>query len=373
VNLRRPFGLARRALASAAARARDAMRHSAIARTPAATGSVHVFYGYDRIPSLDEAVHGGMVKFQALARVLPNAPRDFNLLYLGSSTAPRDAGALVRLARERGAPFAWNQNGVAYPGLYGPRYEAINAPLRECLRAADHVVFQSAFCKLSAERFLGAPRGTWEILHNPVDTSRFTPGVREGGAFTLLLGGNQYQRYRFEAALRTLELVHAELPDARLLVSGALSWQPDRRLARREADELLARAGLAGHVELLGTYTQAEAPDVMRRGDVLLHTKYNDPCPTIVLEAMACGLPVVYSASGGTPELVGDEAGVGVEAPLDFDADHPPDPDALAAAVVAVHASLGDFRAAARRRAERFDLTPWVERHRALFEELLRA
>ena len=53
--------------------------------------------------------------------------------------------------------------------------------------------------------------------------------------------------------------------------------------------------------------------------------------PTVVLEALASGLPVVYSASGGTPELVGDDAGVGVPAPLDWEQDHPPAPEALAA------------------------------------------
>ena len=62
----------------------------------------------------------------------------------------------------------------------------------------------------------------------------------------------------------------------------------------------------------------------MRRADLLLHTKYNDPCPTVVLEAMASGLPVVYSASGGVPELVGEEAGVGIPAPFDWEHDHPP-------------------------------------------------
>ncbi|HWH06801.1 MAG TPA: hypothetical protein VNT23_10265, partial [Gaiellaceae bacterium] len=32
----------------------------------------------------------------------------------------------------------------------------------------------------------------------------------------------------------------------------------------------------------------------------LLHTKVNDPCPNVVLEALASGLPVVHPASGGT-------------------------------------------------------------------------
>ncbi len=373
MNVRRPLGALRRALLSAVAHARDAARHRAIARTrAAAAGGPRVFYGYDRVSALDEPVHGGMVKFQALQEALPNAPRDFNLLYLGSSTVPRDADALIELARRRGAPVVWNQNGVAYPGLYGERSAGLNRPLRSGLEAADHVVFQSEFCRVSSDRFLGKPRGSWETLHNPVDTRRFTPRQHGDEPLLLLLGGNQYQRYRFEIALQTLALVRAQRPDARLLVTGAVSWHADRTLARREAAELLARLGLADHVELTGTYTQAEAPGMFRRAHVLLHTKYNDPCPTIVLEAMACGLPVAYSASGGTPELVGEDAGIGVATPLDFDEEHPPAPEGLAAAVLAISAQLDAYGEAARERAvQSFDLRPWIERHVTVFRGLL--
>jgi alpha-1,6-mannosyltransferase len=90
-----------------------------------------------------------------------------------------------------------------------------------------------------------------------------------------------------------------------------------------------------------------------------------------VLEALACGLPVVYPASGGTPELVG-EAGIGVPHPDGFDRDEPPAPEALAAAVVAALVSRDELSRSARRRAvERFPLDAWLERHAALFAELV--
>jgi glycosyltransferase involved in cell wall biosynthesis len=325
---------------------------------------VVVFYGHDRIPGPDDVAHGGTVKLQPLQRVFPNEPSAFNVLYLGSSNRPADSSDLIRLARERGAAVAWNQDGVAYPGWHGPGWERTNEPLGEGLHAADHVFFQSEFCRLSSDRFLGVRSGPAEVLPNPVDTELFTPAERAERPLTLLLGGNQYQRYRLETALDTLRL----LTEVRLLVAGRLSWNPDPRVVRRELPGLLA--GLEDRVELLGPYSQRSAPALYRRADVLLHTKYNDPCPTVVLEAMACGLPVVYSKSGGTPELVGD-AGIGLEAPLDWERDHPPAPAALAAAVLACVARLDELAAAARTRASRFDVGAWVERHRTVFEALV--
>jgi glycosyltransferase involved in cell wall biosynthesis len=97
-----------------------------------------------------------------------------------------------------------------------------------------------------------------------------------------------------------------------------------------------------------------------------------DPCPTAVIEAMACGLPVVYAASGGTVELVGAEGGIGVAHPESWQRDEPPDPEALADAVRRVLADRDRFAAAARRRAvERFALEPWLERHALIFGDLI--
>jgi glycosyltransferase involved in cell wall biosynthesis len=327
-----------------------------------------VSYGVDHMPSAEDVVYGGHVKLSLLDEEFPNSPRDFNVLYLGSSAMPLEAARLVELARRRGAAFVWNQNGVAYRGWYGDGWRLVNEPRARLLHNADHVFYQSSFCKIAADTFYGERAGAWEVLHNPVDTRRFVPGEPDPRPLTLLLGGNQYQRYRLEAALDALALIRTERRDARLLVAGALSFALD---AVAETAALVRRLGLDDAVDLLGPYTQAQAPTLTRRADLLLHTKYNDPCPTVVLEAMACGLPVVYSASGGTPELVGEEAGVGVAAPLDWDCDHPPAAGQLAEAVLAVAERLPDFAAAARERSLRFDRRRWIDRHKAVFTELI--
>jgi glycosyltransferase involved in cell wall biosynthesis len=368
--LRGVLGAIRRRVEGFAHATRDRRRHSAIATSRPTRGRVAVFYGHDRLPSRDEQAHGGTIKFQQLERAFPNERRAFNVLYVGSSTRPPDSPALLELARGRRAAVVLNQNGVAYPGWHGAGWEQTNQPLAELLHAADHVLYQSAFCKLSADRFLGEPQGGWELLPNPVDTEFFTPGERPERPLTLLLGGNQYQRYRFESALRAFELVRAEV-DARLIVAGRIAWHPETRKAEREAGDSLERSAAGRDVELAGAFTQREAPALYRRADILLHTKYNDPCPTVVLEAMASGLPIVFSESGGTPELVGD-AGIGVSAPLDWDQDHPPAPELLADAVLTAAERRSELATIARARAvERFDVQPWIERHRNLFAELV--
>jgi glycosyltransferase involved in cell wall biosynthesis len=319
---------------------------------------VRVFYGHDRVPSPGDPVAGGSAKFQRLAQRFPNSPADFSLLYLGSTWLPRDTGALLGLARRRGIPVVVNQSGVAYPGWAGAATDHINDAFRRPLLAADHVLYQSEFCKRSADELIGEPRGTWEVLYNAVDVEQFTPGPAPD-ASVLLLAGDQTQAYRLEAALRTLAL----LPEAKLIVTGRLVSDPQ---------PLLRELGLGDRVELAGRYAQRDAPSLYRRADLLLHTKVQDPCPTAVLEAMACGLPVVYAASGGTVELVGDEAGVGVPHPVTWERDEPPAPDAFAAAVRRVLAERDGYAAAARARAvERFALEPWLERHAQLFSELV--
>ena len=321
---------------------------------PSPRGRIAVSYG-QRIPSPNEVETGGILKLQHLAAAFPDAPRAFNLLYLVSSRLPEGVEALVHWARKKGARVVLNQNGVAYPA-WCDNWQEVNAPMQALLGQADHVFYQSDFCRVSADRFAGRARGAHEILHNAVDTETFTPEAVRTGPLTLLLAGSQDQRYRFEAAVRALRLVLDAGTNARLLITGRLRWHVDRGGAGAGAEAgdaraLIDRLRLGDHVELLGPYSQALAPSIYRRAHILVHTKYNDPCPAVVLEGLASGLPVVYSASGGVPELVGGDAGIGVPAELNWDRDLPPDPAAVARGILDAARDLPDRAAAARKRA----------------------
>jgi glycosyltransferase involved in cell wall biosynthesis len=68
------------------------------------------------------------------------------------------------------------------------------------------------------------------------------------------------------------------------------------------------------HVRVLGPIASEPLAAELRRSDVYLAPSRNDPCSNALIEALASGLPAVFRASGGHPELVGD-AGVAFDEP----------------------------------------------------------
>ncbi len=334
--------------------------------------SVRVSYGQSHVPTFNEVAFGGMVKFQWMQTLYPNNPELFNILYMVSSQPPEGAEHIANTAKKIGAHFAWNQNGVAYPGWYGWRWKERNQRMAKTLHMADHVFYQSEFCQMAADEFLGPCKSESEILYNPVNTEIFTPATPSPNELILLLAGNQYQHYRLKNALETLALVKKQYPEAKILITGKLNWLPDQQETRRMAQEWIDQLGIANSVTFYGPYNQSEAPKIFQSAHILLHTRYNDPCPTVVLEALASGLPVVYSNSGGTPELVGPDAGIGIDTQLNWEKEQPPSPDALADAVLKIVANRNAYVQAARARAvTKFDIKPWLQRHQDVFESLL--
>ena len=333
---------------------------------------IRVFYGMDRLPFIGEPISGGIVKCLDLAERFPNSPDKANLLYLVSSALPDRRELMARAAQRAGGRFVLNQNGVAYPAWAGPAWRQQNAPNAHVHELADHVVYQSEFCRRCAERFLGPRKGPGEVLYNPVDTKAFVPRPEifpEAESPVLLVAGSHHEGYRVQVAIDALSLVREYGVNARLRVAGRLVWSRD---AETEARCWAREAGLESVVEFSGPYSQAEAPALFQQSHVLIHAKVQDPCPRLVVEAMACGLPVVYSATGGVPELVGSEAGVGITGTEDFEVMHPPAAEAVAEAILNLLMNRGKLARQARERALRlFSAEAWVKAHARIFQSLV--
>jgi glycosyltransferase involved in cell wall biosynthesis len=340
-----------------------------IARAGLPNHRIQISYGHDRIPGFGEVAQGGIIKFQRLNEIFPNHPRDFNILYLVSSYYPLDAEQLLRFARQKNAKFVWNQNGVAYPAWMPSGWEDTNAQMAAFLHSADYVFYQSEFARSCADQFLGKRKGPSEILYNAVDTRIFYPrGKRkDSNELKLLVMGSQYHTYPLESSLCSLAYIQKSIPHARMIIAGKI-W--DHVL--NPVMKLITGLDLQSHVSFIPAFSQNEALDIFHQSDVLLHTKIQDVCPGVVIEAMSCGLPVVYSSSGGVPELVGQYGGVGVSTNANWEERLPSEPAAWADAVLTVTEDLCGYSKAARQRAvELFDFQPWVDRHKQVFTELL--
>ncbi len=322
--------------------------------------------GFGGVLAPGQFVHGGAVKLLSLREGFSCDEQCFNILYLVSSAQPEFAEDLVKMCRRQGIAFVWNQNGVGYPGWAGADAECHNAPMRRLRAQADFVIYQSAFCRASAEKFLGPCDRPSAMLFNPVDLQKFSPRKEalSPTPLRLLAMGTQNYRERVVAALDCVRVLRAGGMACVLTIAGPLLWKN----AQEDLTALMARLDLQDVVTLRAPFTQEEAPEIYREHDILLHPKYLDPCPTVVAEALACGLPVVASRSGGLPEMVDANCAELIEVPLVWDRMVTPSGDQWAAAVRSLVGKLTDASQAARHRAETlFDAMLWVQAHREIF------
>lgn len=316
-------------------------------------------------------IHGGKVKLLHLQEAFVENYNKFNILYLVSSAQPPYAEELVRWAKGQGVKLVWNQNGVGYPAWAGSQSEIHNLSMRKLIHKADFVIYQSRFCRISADRFLGPISGPSEIVNNCIDTDLFIPAPIPipSTPWVLLAAGTHQQAERITLALETIVLLKERKKEVQLIIAGKLDW-PD---AEHEVQNLIEKFSIKEQITRFPPFNQKEAPELYRKAHVLLHLKYKDPCPTVCLEAMSCGLPVIGSNSGGMFELVGNDGGILIDVPESWDQMHYPTAEKLADTIESLFDDLSIWQEKARQRAVcHFEKKRWIERHQNIFQTVLK-
>ncbi len=210
-----------------------------------------------------------------------------------------------------------------------------------------------------------APRSRTPVLrlYNGIDLSFFAPAERNGARPRAIVAvGRLVPKKGFEVLVDAATQLAARGVDFEVEIIGDGECAPALR-------ERIERAGLAGHVRLLGALPQPEVRDRLRTAAVgclpcVVDDDGNrDALPTSLLESMAVGLPIVSTPVGGVAEIVADgETGWLVP---------PGEPEALATALAEALAEPERSRARGalgRRRAEAlFDVRANTARLHDLF------
>lgn len=167
------------------------------------------------------------------------------------------------------------------------------------LRMADEIVVPSVYLRRVFSRFGYRVR----VINNVIDISRFPFRERTVLSPRLLSIRNLEDHYRIDVIIRAFALVQRKYPQATLVVAGYGSQE--QRLRR-----LAATLGVLG-LTFAGRYDPDDAASLYDGADLVLNASEVDNQPVSVLEAFACGLPVISTPTGDIGAMLqGGAAGV---------------------------------------------------------------
>ncbi len=214
---------------------------------------------------------------------------------------------------------------------------------------ANQIVYQSKFSRNWWERIYGTTNIPWQVVYNGVDLDRYAPtGIGRpplDHVRVIMVEGTIGGGYEWglETAIQLAECSHSVYGlDMEVLAVGRVSAALEQKWTGNPRVQ----------VRFMGEVLPERIPELNRSAHMLYAADINPACPNSVIEAMACGLPILAFETGALAELVTNKAGrlatYGGD-PWKLD---PPDISCLAEAANIIIANQTSFRKAARRRAE---------------------
>lgn len=184
---------------------------------------------------------------------------------------------------------------IAYHGGAAEKFlsRKINFLAKAVLKIADIIIVPSGylrdiFKKVGLETI---------VIPNIINTNRFAFRDRDKISPRLIMARHLEPEYNVGLAIKALKIIIERYPDARLTICGDGSEEVKLK-------ELAESLKIANSVEFLGSVDNDKIADVYHRSDIFLNCSNVDNQPVAILEAFACGLPVVTTKAGGIPYMV---------------------------------------------------------------------
>ncbi|MCI0550495.1 MAG: glycosyltransferase family 4 protein [Anaerolineae bacterium] len=214
-------------------------------------------------------------------------------------------------------------------------------------RFADHVIYQSQFIKRWWEDWYGIARVPSSVILNGVDLSRYTPdGLHERPSqhIRLLVVEGSLAGGLDSGLHHAVKLSHALSNKFKieLFIVGRVDSHTQNKLKHQNAFR----------IKFMNAIPREQIPWLMRSSHLLFSSEVNPPCPNSVIEALACGLPVIGFDTGSLSEIVQGNAGRIVPYGANEWKLEKPDIPTLANAAAEVLEDQTRFRNSARKRAE---------------------
>ena len=181
-------------------------------------------------------------------------------------------------------------------------------------RAADAVIVNSESLRSEVERYLDVDPRKFRLIYEAVDHDLFRQGdaveararVRSHGVTKpfVLFVSSLWQYKNCDGLLRAWALARGELGDRQLAVVG--KGRDEQYVAQLRS--LAAELGISGDVVFVGGVPLEETVSFYRAADVLAYPSLSETFGLPILEAMACGCPVVTSNISAMPETAGGAA-----------------------------------------------------------------
>jgi D-inositol-3-phosphate glycosyltransferase len=290
----------------------------------------------------------------------------------------------LRLRQTLRLPMVHMSHTLAYPKNSAVQQAWEREPLtrlqveREVLKQSDALVAESQASQdhmmqdyeVRPEAIRVIPCGVDPAVFYPQDRlqARHRLGLPPGIPILLFVGRLQPLK-GIATLLRSAQLIRRAHADMQVLIvgGGVDTNDPNETQERQRLQELMARLGLMRHVQFITAQPQDVLAQYYAAVDVLVMPSHYESFGMVVLEAMACGTPVVASRVGGMASTVLDGQ-TGFLAPVG-------DAPAFAEAVQKILATPATWQAmsqAGQRRAQAFTWPRIVERTQQLYQQLLR-